>query len=338
MGTRTKTLRDVTPKVRDRFLFRVAALANGETTSREARKVLLEEYPELNITMDMLRRHAANLDGSFKRVVPGMIADLFEQPREFREVEIDSAPDGYKIIIVNDLQRPFQDPKTVRAVEGFWNDFQPDLEVYDGDILDFYGISTFDQNPSRRFKIQDEIDDTHGWLDQRAEANPNAKRVFIEGNHEDRLRRFLWKFASEISSLRALEFESLMRFDDLGIEDLKYNSVLDFLGYRIEHGNKTSSSKAYPVNVSRYMAIATGSSGLCGHTHRFSTYAWTDASGSHSYIENGCLCSFNLEYAPFPNWQQAFTYGVVKNNKVHLVPVQIYPDGFRAEGEFYPRK
>ncbi|KKL23405.1 hypothetical protein LCGC14_2425750, partial [marine sediment metagenome] len=115
-------------------------------------------------------------------------------------------------------------------------------------------------------------------------------------------------------------------------------SVVDFLGYRIEHGYKTSASKAYPVNVSRYMAIATGSSGLCGHTHHFSTYAWTDASGSHSYIENGCLCRFDLEYAPFPNWQQAFCYGVVKNNKVHLVPIQIYPDGFRAEGEFYPRK
>ena len=45
-----------------------------------------------------------------------------------------------------------------------------------------------------------------------------------------------------------------------------------------------------------------------------------------------------MEYNPFPNWQQAFTYGIVHNNKVHLMPVQIYPDGFRAEGQFYTRK
>jgi hypothetical protein len=63
---------------------------------------------------------------------------------------------------------------------------------------------------------------------------------------------------------------------------------------------------------------------------------------NHDYIANGipvhnCLCRFDLEYAPFPNWQQALCYGVVHNRKIHLIPVQIYPDGFHAEGEFYPR-
>jgi len=262
---------------------------------------------------------------------------LFEQPREFRELRIRQAFDGMKIVIVNDLQRPFHDPVTLGAVERFWDDFDPDVEVYNGDILDFYEISAFDKNPSRRFKLQDELDDTTNWLFRRANENPDARRVFIGGNHEDRLRRWLWRYGKELSSLRALDFEALLKFDELEVEYLPYMSVFDFLGYRIEHGYKTSQSKAYPINTSRFMAIATGSSGLCGHTHHFSQYAWTDARGSHSYIENGCLCRFDLEYAAFPNWQQCFTYGVVAGNKVHLVPVQIYADGFRAEGEFYPR-
>ena len=64
---------------------------------------------------------------------------------------------------------------------------------------------------------------------------------------------------------------------------------------------------------------------------------------THSYIVNGlvvhnCLCRFDLEFAPFPNWQQSFCYGMVKNNKVHLTPIHIYPDGFIANGEWYPRK
>ncbi len=199
-------------------------------------------------------------------------------------------------------------------------------------------ISTFDKNPSRRFRFQDEVDVTHKWLFGRCEANPKARRILIEGNHEDRIRRWLWKYGPDIAGLRALELENLLELEDLGIENIPYMSVVDLLGYRVEHGFKTSASKAYPINISRFMAIATGSSGLCGHTHHFSTYAWTDASGGHSYIENGCLCRFDLEYAPFPNWQQAFTYGVVRNNKVHLVPILIYPDGFRAEGEWYPRR
>lgn len=262
----------------------------------------------------------------------------FEQPRRFIDLRIPKVKDGYKVMIVNDLHIPFQDIKTMFAVEKFWADFQPDLEIYPGDITDFYSISTFDKNPSRRFKFQDEIDMSHEWLFNRCEANPNARRIFIDGNHEDRIRRWLWKYGEDISGLRALEFDNLLGLKELGIERLPYMSVVDFLGYRIEHGSKTSQSKAFPINVSRYMAISTGSSGLCGHTHRFSTYAWTDASGSHSYIENGCLCRFNLEFAPFPNWQQAFTFGIVKNNKIHIFPTQLYSDGFIANGEWYPRK
>ncbi len=262
----------------------------------------------------------------------------FERPREFTELNIDDVPDGYKMIVVNDTQIPFQDHKTLQAVHEFWDDFQPDLEVYNGDIVDFYSISSFDKNPTRAFKLQDELDDAYAWLFSRAEANPNARRIFIEGNHEDRLRRFLWKEAADLSSLRVLNFEELMRFNELGMEDLTYMSVLDFLGFRIQHGWKASGGGTpWPINVGRFMAQKEGSSGLCGHTHRASVYCWTNSKGSHSYVENGCLCRFDLEFAPFPNWQQAFTYGEVKNGKVHVKLVQIYPDGFIANGEFYPR-
>ena len=266
-------------------------------------------------------------------------AEKFERPRKFSELNIDDVPDDYKMIVVNDTQIPFQDPKTLQAVHKFWDDFGPDLEVYNGDIIDFYSISSFDKNPTRAFKLQDELDDTYEWLFSRAEANPNARRIFIEGNHEDRLRRFLWKEATDLSSLRVLNFEELMRFKELGMEDLTYMSVLDFLGFRIQHGWKASGgSTPWPINVGRFMAQKEGSSGLCGHTHRASIYCWTTSRGSHSYVENGCLCRFDLEFAPFPNWQQAFSYGEVKNGKVHTKLVQIYPDGFIANGEFYPRK
>ncbi|KKN00879.1 hypothetical protein LCGC14_1133300 [marine sediment metagenome] len=265
-------------------------------------------------------------------------AALFEIPREYKTLKIPKTKDGYKIIIVNDTQIPFQDDKTLRAVEGFWNDFQPDLELYNGDILDFYNISDFSKNPTRRFKVQDELDATHQWLFNRANAVPSARRILIDGNHEDRLRRWLWKYGADIASLRDMTLDKLLDLEDLGVENIPYNSVVDFLGYRVEHGYKSSASKAYPVAVARWMAIATGSSGLCGHTHHFGTYSWTDAKGTHSYIENGCLCRLDLEYAPFPNWQQAFTYGVVKNNKVHLVPVMIYEDGFMTNGEWYSRR
>lgn len=267
-----------------------------------------------------------------------MTTELFEAPLKHRIVPIRNLPDGYRVAILNDLQIPFQDDRTLGTVEAFLGDFGPDLEIYNGDIFDFYSLSSFDKNPTRRFKLQAELDAARAWLLNRAERNPDARKILIEGNHEDRLRRFLWKYGDELGGLRALELDELLGLAEVGVERVNYRSIVDLLGFRVEHGYKTSGSTAYPTNVSRWMAIATGSSGLCGHTHRFSQYAWTDSRGSHSYVENGCLCLTELEYAPFPNWQQAFTYGVVQQKKLHTFPTQIYETGFMAEGEFYARR
>ena len=250
---------------------------------------------------------------------------------------IRGVPDGARIAVLNDTQHPFQDNVTLEAVEKFLRDFQPHYLFFNGDMLDFYSISDFKKDPSRAFGIQDEVDSLFRWYFKMRTDHPKARVIHGDGNHEHRLQRWLWKH-NEIAGLRSLTVPKLLRFDELGFEHLQYRSVIDFLGFRIEHGYLApGSNSAYPMNVSRAMASKTGSSGLCGHTHRFSVYSWTDSRGTHSYVENGCLCKIGLEYAPFPNWQQAFTYGVVNKGVVHLHPTAIYDTGFHANGEFYPR-
>ncbi len=262
--------------------------------------------------------------------------ELFWRPREFKEVGMDRLPDGYRVIIVNDLQRPFHAPRILEAVEKFWDDLAPDLEIYNGDIADFYLISDHDKNPSRRFNFQNELDDTHGWLYQRATANPHARRLWDDGNHEDRMRRWLWHHSAELASLRVLTVPELLGFEEMGIEWLSYGSRIRLLGFLIEHGNRVSGGGVYTNSVAPRMARDRGSSGMCGHTHKLGKYPWTDSQGTHAYYENGCLCQTEMEYMAFPNWQHGFSYGVVHRNKLHVVQVSIYPDGFYAEGEFYP--
>ena len=261
---------------------------------------------------------------------------LFEEPREFKVLTIRDIPDGYKVIIINDTQIPFQEKRTLAAIERFWDDFQPDLEIYNGDIFDFYEISSFDKNPSRTFRLQDELDVARAWLYGRAERNPNARRILIEGNHEDRLRRWLWKKGPEVSSLRVLSVESLLGLDEMKIESLAYGNRINLCGFLIEHGERSSRSDAYPINVARLMAISRGSSGLCGHDHHFGVYCWTDSRGDHTYINNGNICG-QPEYRPFPNWQAGFTYGIVIAGVFYPTPTRVLKDGFRAEGEFYKR-
>jgi len=271
------------------------------------------------------------------------LEQLSDELIEYKVQRIARLPDGYKVIVFGDLHIPFHDGPTLQCMEKFWDDFKPDMEVYNGDIFDLYSISPFDKNPTRRFQLQDEIDIVVGWLEKRVKKNPEARRIFGEGNHEDRLRRFLWRHGPDIASLRGLSVEDqLLKTPDgkpLGFEYLQYRSILDLLGLRIEHGYRASrSDTAYPMNVAKLMAQQTQSSGICNHSHGLNTYRWRDSRGSHSYRENGCLCRMTLEYAPFPTtWAWGFVYGVVHKNRLHLTTVPIYEDGCRAEGELYPR-
>ena len=263
--------------------------------------------------------------------------DLFDQPLEFKTLAFKRLPDNFTVIVVNDLHIPFQDTSTLACVERFWADFEPDLEIYAGDIVDCYQLSVFSANPSRQFSLQDEFDATAAWLRKRVDKNPNARRVFMEGNHEDRLRRWMWKLGPAVSSLRSNTIEEQLDLKKLEFEHLTYRSIVRILGCEIQHGYRASKSAAMPQNVAQLMARATNSSGICGHTHRVNAVHWTDTRGSHSYRENGCLCRMDLEYAPFPNWQHALTYGVVHRGKLHLTTVSIFPEGMHAEGRFYPR-
>lgn len=262
----------------------------------------------------------------------------FVSPLNYSKLEISrkDVKDGTRVIIVNDLQMPFHDAPVVEAVERFWNDWKPDIEVYNGDIFDFYGISDHLKNPSRKATFQDEIDLAKTWLYNRRSANPDARPIFIEGNHEDRLRRFLWKWSPELSSLTVLTPEVLLGLNEFGFERLNYKSQLNLLGFLIEHGDIASGAGVYTSNVAAAMAKRTASSGLCGHTHRLGQYHWRDSRGSHKYIENGCLCFLQLEYAAFPNWQQGFTYAEVWDGVLYPTTLEIYGWGFIANGERYP--
>ena len=269
-----------------------------------------------------------------RRTLHGLEA-VFMQPRKFETYPVKLQEDE-KVIIVNDLQMPFHSIPVLEAVEKFWNDWQPDLEIYNGDILDYYEISDHDKNPSRLTNLQAEIDIGRLWVERRVEAVPNARRVWIDGNHEDRMRRWLWRHDPALSSLRALALPTLLGLDEYKMQYLMYGSRVDILGFLVEHGHRVSGGAVYSNGVAALNARDKGSSGMAGHSHRLEAFHFTDSRGSHTYYSNGCLCIQALEYKAFPNWQHGFSYGVAHKGQLHIVQVTIYPTGFRAEGEFYP--
>jgi len=132
-------------------------------------------------------------------------------------------------------------------------DFNPDVRIAGSDGVDFYTLSQFDKNPDRAKSIDYEVD---AWARGQREwqtATPNAMAIFIIGNHEFRLQRYLWRH-QEIATLEALQITKFMRLDELGIvyEDTRHemaNQEVRFGDLVIKHGSLVRKHSAYSARV-----------------------------------------------------------------------------------------
>lgn len=264
--------------------------------------------------------------------------DLFEAYRSIDPILITRAQEGERSLFLSDIHVPFADRAALRMVSAFMYDWCPDRVFYIGDIMDCYGISRFDKNPTRRFSLQNERDWVGGILDEHAKICPDAKRYFIDGNHEERLLRFLWERAPELANLRTknddlvLSIPELLFLKDRGIEYTGYAGYVDYLGFLVAHGELLSKHSSY---TAKQMSEKHRSSGISGHSHRLGMFNWTGVKGPQAWYENGCLCRLDPDYTHAPNWQQGLHVGVVVNQRVHVLPGIIFDNCLYIEGKVY---
>jgi len=196
-------------------------------------------------------------------------------------------------------------------------DLQPDIIALMGDMIDFYQVSRYLKDPSRQFQLQDDIDLTYEAIAQVREAAPRARIHYIEGNHEDRLKRYLLTRAPELYCLRAITVPELLRLSDFNIT---YDTSVDVDGVNLTHGHIVRKYSGYTAKA---MAEEYGTV-VFGHTHRLGIYHKRDGRGEVTAVENGCLCQLNPEYITgVANWQQGFTVITTDGDRSHFEQAKI---------------
>lgn len=245
--------------------------------------------------------------------------------------------DGFyePVAFVGDLQAPFQDDLTLMALERFLKEFQPRKLIHVGDGIDMYAISAYNRDPERRFKLQEEIDESTAIWKRWRDLLPSAEFHYHFGNHEDRLRRYLWSQAPELESLDVLDLPKLLHCKEFGIKTYEYGQG-QYLSsqFFIEHGDRVRQHSGYTAKA---MMDRRGMSGISGHTHRLGTFYRRDRGGTYVWLENGCLARLDPEYDAFPNWQQGFTIGWFKKSgrRFHVEQIPITDHAFVYSGRRY---
>lgn len=164
-------------------------------------------------------------------------------------------------------------------------------------------MSDFDKNPARVHTLQDELDCAFEEMRKLRKACPYSRMIMLESNHTDRLRRFLWRKASALSSLRALDIAGLMRLQEIEVE---YKENFTYRNFMFKHGDVVRKDAAYTAKAELEREGVSGSS---GHTHRLGKHYRTLRGGAYCWIEGGCLCDLKPEYVKgIPNWQHGMVH------------------------------
>lgn len=156
--------------------------------------------------------------------------------------------------------------------------WKPDLVVFIGDFGDMYSVSDHSKDPARKDLLADEVAAVNKELD-RVQALVDGNAVFIEGNHEDRLRRYLWDRAPKL--LGSCEVSSLYRVRERGWRHIKYRDL-----HRIHNVSYTHDLGRSGAYAARQSLIDLGGNLVFGHTHRGTVVYQGEVKGSAHFALN----------------------------------------------------
>jgi hypothetical protein len=229
-----------------------------------------------------------------------------------------------KVFFIPDVHCYFEDKKAIELTLKLVKHFKPDRVIQLGDLLDGYGLSRFDIDPSNpASRLQTELDIAHSFLSALRKASPKSRIQIIEGNHEDRFQKYLVKNSPALLHLQDLTLPKLLKLSEHRIDPVLYPSIdLASGAFTARHGTYTS------LTAAKQEFLATLKSGISAHTHRASTFMHRSESGLFKWIECGHLSVNAPVYKKYvQNWVQAIAFGEFSVNgnsfDVHLVPYRI---------------
>jgi predicted phosphodiesterase len=214
-----------------------------------------------------------------------------------------------QVVVLPDVHIPVHDKRSVDAVMTYVKRQRGLLAVVIlGDLLDLNCISAHNKNNLRaleRERITADYAAAREFLtDLRKAVGPRTHIVWLQGNHEERVERFI----NACPSLEgALEIER-----NLGLERLKVVWVpFQSTGESVDLGKATFIHGLYVNEMhAKKHVLAWQKNVFYGHTHDVQCYPLVSRGDNHTKVGQslGCLCAYNQSYMKGKptKWQQAF--------------------------------
>jgi predicted phosphodiesterase len=244
-----------------------------------------------------------------------------------------------KALIIPDCHIPYEDKRAYDLMLRVAKDVDPDEIVILGDYADFYAINAHGKSPTMSHVLQDEITEVVERLIELKKLFPKAKRVYIEGNHEYRLARYISNRCPDLYGV--VDIPSVLELDVLGYEFVPYGPNQK---YRVLDSKLIARHEplANGTHVAHGTVTKAMHSVIFGHTHRIQEAQIVTIHGeNYRGISSGWLGDSSHEVMQYVRghhqWAHGFSVvtclddGTWFNSLIHIIDYKCYYDGFIYE-------
>lgn len=241
-----------------------------------------------------------------------------------------------KIAFIPDTHIPFHHARAWMLTLEILNWWRPDTIVILGDFFDFYAPSRFDKSPKRQQRLVDELAFSRGFLDQ-LESMGASRLVYLEGNHENRLARYVTSNAPALDGLPGLSVPEVLKLD--AWEYLPYRKRLKIGDAHVSHDvdNKCG------VTAIRRSLVSEMRSTIIGHIHRAGTEVMMNADGdrligqSFGWLGDAEQIDYRDKATAAREWPLGIGVGYYDDKHLDAHPVVYANNGSRAclEGKVF---
>lgn len=213
-----------------------------------------------------------------------------------------------------DMHLPHEDKETLDVISNYvarkFNSIR--YLILGGDVCDFHMVSKWEKDPFD-MPLHEEMDYAREHLEEYVgRFNVTGEKFFVEGNHEERLKKYLRSRAPEISKLRGLTVQEQLGLDALGFryidnKKLKHETKRYFhIGkLHILHGHEQGICPQ--VNPARRYLAVSGANVMVGHVHRIDSDHFRNIENkSIAAWTVGAACDLYPDYRPQNSWQAGF--------------------------------
>lgn len=246
-----------------------------------------------------------------------------------------------RILVISDTQLPYDDRRALKAVIQCIGDLQPDEVIHIGDLMDFPQPSRWNKDTAGEFQgsVFKDCEDAKKRFLGPLRAVYDGPVGVHEGNHDERPRVYLSKYAPALAESHAFDIGQLLTYNDFGVTHLpEFNKVAP--GWITTHGHRGQITLSrVSGNTALNAAKKFGSSVVMGHTHRLGIGYHTEGFGglvskSVAGFEVGNLMDMKKAHylkGGTANWQQGFGLLTVTGNHVKPEAVPINKGRFTID-------